>query len=239
MGALPPRDAPMRITILCSSRNHPVWRHMEDWSRRQTPDHEVHLCEKRAEVTAGDILFLISCNEIIRADVRGRFARTLVIHASDVPHGRGFAPLNWQVLEGRDRVVVTLMEAADKVDSGDVWAKREMHLTGHETFDELFAALFAIELELMDFAVASFHSVTPTPQPSTGGTYYRRRTPEDSRVVAGSSLAEIFDLLRVSDPERYPVTFEHRGYRYALSLRKLGPVAVEEPELTSTGAVRA
>ena len=35
----------------------------------------------------GDILFLISCLEIIKADLRSRFKHTLVIHESDLPHG--------------------------------------------------------------------------------------------------------------------------------------------------------
>jgi methionyl-tRNA formyltransferase len=225
----------MQITILCSSRNHPVWPRLESWIQWNAPHHTIDLVEKRSDVGSGDILFLISCNEIIRQDIRSRFRHVLVIHASDVPQGRGFAPLNWQILEGRNKVTVTLMEAADKVDSGNVWAKRDMHFDGHETFHELFDRLFETEIALMDFAVANCDIIAPEPQPETGGSYYRRRTPQDSTVEPDATIAQLFDLLRVSDPERYPVQFTFRGYRYALTMQKLGPapppqaVVEEEP----------
>jgi methionyl-tRNA formyltransferase len=156
----------MQITILCSSRNHPVWPRLESWIQWNAPHHTIDLVEKRSDVGSGDILFLISCNEIIRQDIRSRFRHVLVIHASDVPQGRGFAPLNWQILEGRNKVTVTLMEAADKVDSGNVWAKRDMHFDGHETFHELFDRLFETEIALMDFAAGDRRQLLPAPHPA-------------------------------------------------------------------------
>jgi len=177
-----------------------------------------------SEVTEGDLLLLVSCSDIIRRNVRDRFRRTLVIHAADVPHGRGFAPLNWQIVEGKSGITVTLMEAADKVDSGDVWAKRTMQFEGHELFDELFGRLFETELELMDFAVANFDTISPTPQ-SGEGSYYRRRVPEDSRIQPTQTIADVFDLVRVSDPSRYPAFFDYRGHRYALTLTKMGALS--------------
>jgi methionyl-tRNA formyltransferase len=52
-------------------------------------------------------------------------------------------------------------------------------------------------------------------------TYRRKRIPADSQVDPDQSIAEIFDLLRVCDPDRYPAFFEHRGAKYALSIRRL------------------
>ena len=71
-------------------------------------------------LVGGDILFLISCNEPISKDVRALFRATLVIHASDLPLGRGWSPHIWQVLEKKRFIKVTLLEAADLVDSGSI-----------------------------------------------------------------------------------------------------------------------
>lgn len=203
---------------MCTSREHPIWPRLEEWCGRVP--HETSLATSVPEVTEGDLLLLISCSDIIRRNIRDRFRRTLVIHAAGVPHGRGFAPLNWQIIEGKSDINVTLMEAADKVDSGDVWARRTMHFEGHELFEELFGRLFQTELELMDFAVANFHTINPTPQ-SGEGSYYRRRGPEDSRIQPTQTIADVFDLVRVSDPSRYPAFFDFRGHRYALTLTKM------------------
>jgi methionyl-tRNA formyltransferase len=127
--------------------------------------------------------------------------------------------LVWQILEGRDTVTVTLLEAEDAVDSGAVWQKMQIHFEGHELCDEIHAALFDAELALMDFAVENLDMIQPMPQ--TGeGSHYRRRTPEDSRLDVNRSIAEQFDLLRVADTDRYPAFFDYRGHRYQIQLKK-------------------
>ena len=187
------------------------------------------MVDKLSEVTSGDLLFLISCSDIVPRSERDKFKKVLVIHASDVPHGRGFAPLNWQIIEGRSEIVVTMMEAVDKVDSGNIWAQKTLRFQGHELFEELFQELLLAELELMNHAVANFDHIEPKPQPAIEGSYYRKRGPEDSRVSTNQTLAEMFDLIRASDPERYPVFFEHRGHRYTITLSKIS--VAEAPRL--------
>jgi methionyl-tRNA formyltransferase len=218
----------MKITVICSSPEHPIWPRLEAWVREKGESHDVRLVNHPQEIESGDLLLLISCTSIIKRDVRERFGATLVCHASDVPRGRGWSPLVWQVLEGANRICVTLMYAEDKVDSGKIWAQRTVELEGHELADEIYGRLFDAELELMDFAVEHFGRIEPRDQPDVEPTYYPRRRPEDSKVDVNQSLAEVFDLLRIADSNRYPVFFDHRGYRYSLSIQKVGPTPTDE-----------
>jgi len=213
----------MNISVVCSDPRHPVYPWLEDWTRRQSPTHDARLARRVSELDGGDLLFLVSCSEIVRRETRRRFRACLVIHASDLPRGRGWSPHVWRVLEGADEIVVTLLEAADRVDSGPIWAQERLELAGHELHDEINAKLFASELRLMDLAVARFGEIEPRPQSEDGATYYRKRTPEDSRLDPRRSIAEQFDLLRVCDPVRYPAFFDWRGHRYKVTLEKLGP----------------
>ncbi|MGR8932924.1 MAG: formyltransferase family protein [Gammaproteobacteria bacterium] len=210
----------MKISILCSSERHPIYPQLQAWAQRRRAEHAVELKNRAAELSGGDILFLISCHELIGADVRRHYAATLVVHASDLPQGRGWSPLVWQILEGRNDIVVTLLEAADEVDSGAIWQQRRIRLQGNELADEINALLFTAELELMDDAVRGFGTIAPRPQAPEGATYYRRRMPEDSRLDAHKTLAEQFDLLRVCDAERYPCFFDYRGRRFKLTIEK-------------------
>ena len=70
-------------------------------------------------VGRGDILFLVSCSEIVKKDIRMKFRHTLVLHASSLPKGRGWSPHIWEILNGADQIVISLLEAEDKIDSGD------------------------------------------------------------------------------------------------------------------------
>lgn len=211
----------MKVSILCSDLGHPVVPHLHRWIEAH-PQLEIELCQKKVELTGGSLLFLISCSEMIRQDTKDLYEHTLVIHASNVPNGRGFAPLNWQILEGAKIITVTMMDAAMKVDTGEIYHQVTFENEGFETFDEIFEKLFEAEIELMNYAVANYPNLPRRPQPTdVEDSYYRRRTAEDSKVLASQSLEEIFDLLRASDPIRYPVTFEHRGHRYRLAIERI------------------
>src|SRR5882757_2342579 len=122
----------MKISILCSSTSHPVYPHLENWAKAAGARHDVELVREKAELSGGDILFLISCHEIISRRDRQQYGASLVIHASDLPEGRGWSPHIWQILEGKRDIVVSLIEAQDQVDTGAIWAQRHLVLEGHE-----------------------------------------------------------------------------------------------------------
>jgi methionyl-tRNA formyltransferase len=210
----------MRISVVCTDRQHPVFAELERWCAHRAEAHEVVLSDTLDGLPGGDLLFLISCSRIVTPALRARYRHSLVVHASDLPVGRGWSPLIWQILEGRQDVAVTLLEAQDPVDSGAIWTKRWLHFAGHELCDEINAALFAAELELMDYALAHCDALAPQAQDEARASWYRRRTPKDNRIDPHRSLAEQFDLLRVADPARYPAFFELRGQRYEISIRK-------------------
>ncbi len=210
----------MKISVVCSESSHPVFLSIKGWCDRQSSSHIVELVTRVSELSSGDLLFLISCSEIVPKHIRDLYGVSLVIHASDLPYGRGWSPLIWQILEGRSTIAVSLLEAKDEVDSGPVWKKIWLEFDGTELYDELNEALFAAELELMDFAIANISNVKPIPQSTAEFTWYPRRRPDDSKLDPHLSLADQFDLLRVSDPIRYPAHFEYRGKCYDIIIKK-------------------
>jgi methionyl-tRNA formyltransferase len=212
----------MKITVLCTSPDHPVNLPLADWARRRGQAHSIQIARRRAELTGGDVLLLVSCGEIIRAVDRARFSHTLVLHASDLPRGRGWSPHIWDIIGGAETITVTLLEAADKVDTGRIWHQVRAAVPPGALWDEINQILFAAEIDLLDFAVDNLHSVVPRAQdPGVVPDYHRLRVPEDSRVDPARPLAEQFDLIRTCDPHRYPAYLDHRGHRYRLILEKM------------------
>jgi len=218
----------MKVTVVCSDQNHPIYQRLEDWVRSRSGD-QAELLTRVRDAQGGDILLLISCSELVKAEVRGRYQKTLVVHASDLPRGRGWSPHIWQILDGADEITVTLLEAEDRVDSGAIWAQRRIEIPKSALYDEIHDRLFSAELDLMSFAVDEFSTVRPKPQSDDDATYFPRRTPEDSRIDPEQSIASQFDLMRVADPDRYPAFFDHRGARYQIRLTKLDILDTDEP----------
>lgn len=217
-----------KISIICSSRQHPIYPLLQQWVQQHAHIYDVELVASADKLRAsGDFLFLISCGELIPATVRSRFTHTLVLHASDLPEGRGWSPHIWQLIAGANYITLSLLEAEDAVDTGRIWAKKRIDIASHELCDEINAKLFAAEIELMDTAIKNHGRITPQPQialqnESAKANHYRLRTPQDSQLDVNASLASQFDLLRVCDPERFPAFFEHNGAKYTVKIEKVG-----------------
>ena len=214
----------MKITVVCSDPMHPKWPGLVNWVAEQ-PDGSAELLTAVADAKGGDFLFLVSVQEMVGADVRTRYRHTLVIHASDLPHGRGWSPHVWTVLEGGNRICITMLEASNKVDSGAIWMQQEITLEGHELCDEIASLIGAAELDLMRFAIVNEVEIRPRPQDDREATYYPRRFPSDSALDVNGSFADQFELLRVSDHDRYPAYIDHRGHRYAVKLTKIAKLS--------------
>ena len=209
----------MKVSILISEISHPIMPLLHKWSSNESIlEHEINIYHDKKDLVGGDILFLISCGQILNKLDRQGFNKTLVLHASDLPHGKGWSPHIWSILKGDKKIVVSLLEANDAVDTGAIWKKEEFTLNATELCEEINEKLFNTELSLMTYAIQNFHSVIPIPQPSLNEPHYPRRTPEDSKLDVNKTLAEQFDLIRVADPDRYPAFFEYRNRKFNLRL---------------------
>lgn len=211
----------MDISVLCTDPHHPVVNHLKRWNSEMSfKGHSIRLDHRKSELKGGDVLFLVSCGELIEISVRQKYKATLVLHASDLPQGRGWSPYIWSILAGASRITVSLIEASEPVDSGAIWLKSQFLLEGHELLPEINAKLFEAELALMTKAVDQFETIRPIPQLGNSGSYMVKRSPEDSRLDPEKSIADQFDLLRVVDTERFPAFFNYRGCRYLIRIEK-------------------
>ena len=150
------------------------------------------------------------------------YRHVMVLHASDLPKGRGWSPHVWAILEGAKQISVTLLVAEDGVDSGDIWARERLNIAPGALFDDINASLFDAETKLMSKGIALvMNGQSPVSQSNENATYYRKRSPEDGKLDPTQPLTELFDQIRVADPNRYPAYFELHGETYTLELRKV------------------
>ncbi|UYG06029.1 formyltransferase family protein [Halomonas sp. M4R1S46] len=213
----------MRITLLCTSSDHPVNAWLLRWREKNQKQHDIVLCRNRQELPGGDVLFLVSCNQVIDAKTRAKYRHTLVLHASDLPKGRGWSPHIWALLEGAKSITVSMLEAADSVDTGAIWSKRSFSVPDHALYDEIHERLFETELALMDEALMLVESgAEPVPQSTdVTPTYYPKRSPVDSKIDPSQALITLFNTIRVMDPHRYPAYFKLHGHTYAIEIKKV------------------
>ena len=212
----------MNISILCTDRLHPVIERLNDWVKSMiVKQHIVSLVFDKSDLLGGDILFLVSCGQMVGDNERAKYKSTLVLHASDLPKRRGWSPHIWSILDGENEITVSLLEATEPVDTGLIWLKKSFLLEGHELLDEINKKLFDAELFLMTCAVNHFKDIRPRKQTGEAGSYMKKRTPADSEIDPQKSILEQFNLLRIVDSERYPAFFYHQGYKYQINIEKV------------------
>lgn len=211
----------MRIDLLCTNPAHPVVPFLQRWIADHDNAHDLCLLHDKSELSTGDILYLVSCSQLIGAEDRARYTHVMVLHASDLPEGRGWSPHVWNILAGKEELTLSLLTAESGVDTGAIWAKRRFYVPRHALYNEINDLLFQAEIELIDHGIAMVAAgETPVPQPAEGGSYHPRRTPEDSRLDPTRPLTDLFNQIRVADPDRFPAFFEMHGKTYDIIIKK-------------------
>ena len=209
----------MNITILTTSKEHPVNTYVNKWVETNK-SHQISIVHSKEELASGDILFLISCSDIVSKLERDKFKKTLIIHASDLPHGRGWSPHVWEIINGATDITLSLLEAEDKVDTGDIWNKISVHIPKTTLFNEINELIFNSELTLMDFAIENYNTIEPIKQPDIDSVFWPKRSPKDSVININKPIVEQFDLIRVCDPKRFPAYFYKDGVRFNITIEK-------------------
>ncbi|TVP43104.1 MAG: UDP-2,4-diacetamido-2,4,6-trideoxy-beta-L-altropyranose hydrolase [Gemmatimonadales bacterium] len=212
----------LRLTVLSDQDN---------WFNTHIPElvsgwvsagHYVRWVHRPAELARGDLAFFLGCGQIVPPERLALNVHNLVVHGSDLPRGRGWSPMTWEVLEGASYLVVSLIEAVDAVDAGPIFAQARLELEGTEVLDELRTLLADATLRLCRSFVSGYGGTAQTAIEQQGdATYYPRRTPADSEIDPKRTIAEQFDLMRVVDEDRYPAFFEWRGRMYRLRMDPL------------------
>ena len=171
-------------------------------------------------VSAREIVFILGYTRIISNESLSRNGLNLAVHESDLPLGRGFAPVQWQVLQGARRIPICLLEAADPVDSGDIFLRHHFDLDGLELYSEIREKQARATTGIIREFLALYPDLPR--QAQTGEpTHFPRRRPSDSRLDPDRTLREQFDLLRICNNDAWPAFFEIGGRTYALRINAL------------------
>ena len=170
-----------------------------------------------------DINILFSYFKIIEKKYLNRSKKNIVIHASDLPYGRGMSPLTWQILKGKTKVIFSLIEANEKMDEGKVFYKKSVKIPKNVLFDEIKRIQLESSLNLILKFLNKYKSTGkfPVNSPQKGRSYYFKiRTKADSRLNINKSLKSQFNHLRVCDPKNYPPYFVIGGKKFIIEIRQ-------------------
>lgn len=123
----------------------------------------------------------------------------IAAHQSLLPKYRGFAPLQWAMINGDKETGVTLFQINDgEVDSGRIISQKRIPINFEEYADEVDKKLIECTIELyMDFFENYKSSrISYREQNESEATYTCKRIPDDGKIDWNKSSLEIYNLIR-------------------------------------------
>lgn len=165
------------------------------------------------------ICFVLGYTKILSKEEIHESCKYFVIHESSLPKGRGFAPLFWQVIEGKNDIEVCLIELDFPVDTGRIALKENIKLDGSELYEELRSKQAKATFYLIDKYLNSSSSINYEIQTGKDSNY-RKRNKSDSKLDINKSIASQFNLLRTCNNEDWPAYFEIDNKKYFLKIFK-------------------
>ena len=166
----------------------------------------VHVFFEEEDIRGFDLVFILGYTKILKGEIFSSNRLLLVVHESDLPDGRGFAPVQWQILEGKSDITVCLLEISDEVDAGNILSKMILSLDGSELYEEIRKKQAVITFDLITRFIEKYPKFNFQPQQGTP-TFYRRRNPSDSQLDVDKTIREQFNLLRICNNKEWPAFF--------------------------------
>jgi methionyl-tRNA formyltransferase len=166
-----------------------------------------------------DVVFILSYHKIIPENYLNMHKHNLVIHASALPKGKGWAPLFWQILEGKNDIPFTLFEATSTIDDGAIYFQETLTLTGYELNNELRHKQANHTIQMCQKFINNY-SILSKHKKDESETFYPKRTTKDSQLDIHKTIQEQFNLLRIINNEEYPAFFEINGHKYLIKIEE-------------------
>lgn len=208
----------MKITILTDNPKSWVMPYIEQLKNRLV-EHEVKHILSSDDIIGGDLMLILSCERLLKKKHLDFHKSNIVVHPSKLPQGKGWSPLAWQVLEGKNSIPMSLFEASEEVDAGKVYLVKNIELNGTELNEEIKDKQGKLLIEMILEYISNFGAINGFPQIGEE-SFYKKRIKEDNRINIDISLKDQFNLLRIVDNERYPAHFELNGVIYILKIYK-------------------
>lgn len=147
------------------------------------------------------------------------------VHNSLLPKYRGFAPLQWALINGEKFSGITMFRLKEgEVDSGDIILQKKIEIGANEFISEI-SKRFTDEAIKM---VGEFKKLYLTgelifrKQKESDATYTCKRIPEDGKIDWQKSSAEIFNLIRALSDSSHSSYCHFKGRRFYIKDASLG-----------------
>lgn len=160
-----------------------------------------------------DLLFAVGLSQLVKAELLAIPAQGCIgFHPTQLPQGRGRAPIAWLILEGKPGAA-TFFRMDENADAGPILAQTRFDVAEDDYAADVIASMDkAIDSALDDWLPALKQGIWKSvEQDESQATYYGKRTPADGLIDWKQPAQKIYALIRAaSHPHPGAFTFSSK-----------------------------
>ena len=164
-------------------------------------------------------MFILSYTKILPESFLKKNKLNLIVHASRLPKDRGFAPVQYQVLRGKNNIDISLLIASKNVDTGDIFLRQKFKLNKNDLSEEIREKQAKATFDIIKKFLNQYPNINSFKQKGRS-TFNKRRYSDSNKLNVHKSLKSQFNILRISDNEKYPAQFKISNTNYILKIYK-------------------
>jgi methionyl-tRNA formyltransferase len=162
-----------------------------------------------------------------------KFNNIIIFHSSDLPQGKGWAPIFNAFNKKLKEYVISAILLDDNVDSGNIIAKAKFEIKNTYTAEFIRKVDEEISIKMIAEIISEFDnkSMTGIKQDKTKETYYERRYPEDNKLDINKPIKQLVHILKGCENAN-PAFFKYKGDEFEITIKaRVTPVFPDDLEI--------
>ena len=208
-----------KITFLLDRSNLWFEKQLKNFNFKLDSKYIFKISKNHNNIKNQNIVFPLSYTKILPESFLQKNDLVLIAHPSKLPRDKGFAPLQYQVLENKNKFYISLIKAVKKVDAGQIYLQNSFILNGTELSDEIRNIQGLQFLKIIKDFLIKYPNIKSKKQ-NGKGNFNKRRFPKDSQLSINQTIKKQFNHLRINDNKLYPSFFFFKGQKYIIKIYK-------------------
>jgi len=208
-----------KVTFLLDENNLWFENQLRKFNFKLDNKYDFKISKNYLNIKNQNIVFPISYTKILPKSFMLANELVVVAHPSKLPHDKGFAPIQHQILKNKNKIYISLIKAEKEVDAGPIYFQDYFYLNGTELSDEIRKIQGSEYLKIIKKFLIKYPNVKSKKQIGNSN-FNKRRYPKDSQLNINKTIKEQFNHLRINDNELYPSFFFYKNKKYILKISK-------------------
>ena len=208
---------PLKVNFFCDIKDSFMHLYLPEYISKINKKYKTKYFKTTNNIPRGEIAFYISCSKILNEKDLQKHDFNIVVHPGKLPNERGSGVIAWKIINGSKDLTITLFEPNEKIDAGNIVLQKSIRLTGLELNNEIRLKQSKLTFKLIDKFLKQYPNIKRKKN-NKFGSYFKKRTKNDSELDINKTIHDQFNLLRVCDNDRYPAFFRIKNKKYLIKI---------------------